>query len=69
MYVQILAHQHNKMNLKASKCILLGKDEYTKGYHYYCPSIIIIFQDIEIDESKILLSNIIDKKKKSNFDL
>jgi hypothetical protein len=24
MYVQILAHQHNKMNPKASKCILLG---------------------------------------------
>jgi hypothetical protein len=52
VHVHILVHQCGKMDAKTSKCILLGWDDYTKGYHCYCPSTheIIIFRIIVIHQ-------------------
>jgi hypothetical protein len=71
VHVHILSHQCSKMDPKASKCILLGGNKSTKGYHCYCPSTwkIIIFRNIKIDEFKIPLLDITIIKSSSNFNL
>jgi hypothetical protein len=52
VHVHILVHQCGKMDAKTSKCILLGWDDYTEGYHCYCPFIreIIISKFIVIHQ-------------------
>ncbi len=52
VHVHILVHQYGKMDAKTSKCIFLGWDDYTEGYHCYCPFIreIIISKFIVIHQ-------------------
>jgi len=56
--VHVPKHLREKMALKSQTCILLGFDELTKGYRYFCPQTqrIIISRDITIDEKMMYSS-------------